>query len=123
MQSDSDHCLFVKPGDANIIILIWVDDIVIASSNIDYVNFIKRELSSNFSMKDFGVISNFLGIEFIFEFDHIKMCQIKYTEKILNRFNMKDCHPKCLPCDANTAKIDLRIILHYWLIRLYIRKL
>ena len=52
-------------------------------------------------MKDIGVLSNFLGMEFSFTQDCIFMTQTKYCLKILDKFNMSDCKPKSLPCDAS----------------------
>ena len=56
-------------------------------------------------MKDFGVIKEFLGIQFQFENDCVKLHQKKYIEKILNKFNMMDCNLKALPFDPSFFKI------------------
>ena len=91
------------------IIIVWVDDLIIASSSIKYINFVKNALCSKFHMKDFGKISNFLGIEFELNVGHIKMHQSSFIEKILIKFKMSDSNPKLIPCDPSTIKIDSNV--------------
>lgn len=51
----SDPCVFVDNTDrTETIILVYVDDIIIASSNLGRVNVIKAELSKKFKIKDLG---------------------------------------------------------------------
>ena len=50
-----------------------------------------------FKMKDLGVLSWILGIQFKCENDCIEMSQSKFVEKIMERFNMSDCRPKAVP--------------------------
>ena len=33
------------------------------------------------------------------------MVQSRYIEKLLNRFDMKDCKPKSTPCDLSVSKV------------------
>ena len=55
-------------------------------------------------MKDMGTLSWFLGIEFSFAHGNIIMNQNRYCLKILDRFNMNECKPKSIPCDASVNK-------------------
>ena len=106
-QSSADNCIFVKnENGVKIIILVWVDDILVSSTNIDCINDIKNALSLKFKMKDFGSIGDFLGIQFENHDQFIKMHQGKFIDKLLLRFNMGDCYTKQLPCDINGTKID-----------------
>ena len=57
-------------------------------------------------MKDLGVLSLFLGIEFSVSEGFIKMKQKKYIDKILTRFGMVECNPKTVPCDVNITSVD-----------------
>lgn len=60
-----DHCIYSKQIDNNIIIvLIWVDDLIVASDNMDLMNQFKEGMKRQFQMKDLGRISLFLGIDF-----------------------------------------------------------
>ena len=104
-QSFADPCLYTKfEGDSIIIILFWVDDIIIAANNLDILNSVKGKFKNNFKMKDMGVLSNFLGIQFSFANGNITMSQKKYSLKVLDKFNMSECKPKSIPCDASVNK-------------------
>ena len=59
-----------------------------------------------FKMKDLGVLSRFLGIQFKCENDCIEMSQSKFVEKILERFNMSDCKPNAVPCELGANKAN-----------------
>ena len=105
-MSLADSCVYSKKvGNLKIIIIFWVDDIIIACSNEQLLNDTKRSLCQNFRMKDFGKLSWFLGIEFKQDSEKFVMVQTRYIEKLLNRFNMKDCKPKATPCDLCVSKV------------------
>ena len=107
VQSTSDYCVYTrKKGGSKVILIVWVDDIVVAGSTIECANEVKSMLSKRFNMKDFGSISNFLGIQFELEPDVIKMHQTNYAQKILEKFKMVECNAKSTPCDLSTVKID-----------------
>ena len=57
-------------------------------------------------MKDLKELSNFLGFQFdCSNKDHISMCQTKYIEKLLKKFQMIDCKPKSTPCDLSVITL------------------
>ena len=65
IQSTSDYCVYTrKRGESQVILIVWVDDIIVAGSTTEDANEVKSMLSKRFRMKDFGSISNFLGIQF-----------------------------------------------------------
>ena len=106
-QSHSDYCVYTKIHDGiKIIIIVWVDDLIIASSDLVSINNVKTELGNKFKMKDFSQISYFLGIDFEINNNNIKMHQSKCICKLLARFGMADCNKKLIPCDVNSPKID-----------------
>ena len=101
-QSKVDVCLFTKGDDDDVektIIVIWVDDIIIAASNENNLNETKDSLKKRFNMKDLGPISYFLGIQFKQTETSIEMSQSFYLQHILERFNMADCKPRTTPCE------------------------
>ena len=109
-QSQTDNCVYTKQSNGvKTIIIVWVDDLIIASSSLSCINVVKRALCDKFRMKDFGVISNFLGIEFEINDNYVKMHQSKFIEKLLVRFKMFDCNPKSIPCDVSTVNIDSNV--------------
>ncbi|CAL1354730.1 unnamed protein product [Linum trigynum] len=54
MKTTSDHCVFVKkfPDGDFIILLLYVDDMLIAGQNVSKINDLKKDLSKSFAMKD-----------------------------------------------------------------------
>ncbi|KAF2347817.1 Reverse transcriptase RNA-dependent DNA polymerase, partial [Trinorchestia longiramus] len=101
-------CVYVRESDSGkVIIIVWVDDLILASSNAVVLKEVKRLLSNKFKMKDLGPISCFLGIELVVKQDSIEMNQSKYVEKILSKFRMSDCNPKSIPCDPSANKLDV----------------
>jgi hypothetical protein len=63
-ENEEDNCIYVKFRSGKFIFLImYVDDILLTSSDVSLLLEIKRFLSSNFDMKDLGEASFVLGIE------------------------------------------------------------
>jgi len=88
------------PTGENAILLIWVDDIILAA-HTDSIKNLKASLSSKFKMKDFGTLSVFLGINFTQTEECITMSQAHYLENVLKIFNLSDCKPRSTPCEQN----------------------
>ena len=102
----SDHCVYKKQiGSESIIVIIWVDDLIIAASNSDLLNRFKNTMRSKFNMKDLGKISYFLGIQFDQKKDKITMNQKQYIIKMLERFGMSDCKPRSTPSEPREGGI------------------
>jgi hypothetical protein len=100
VRNPVDHCVYQKQtGEDIIIVVIWVDNLIIASSNTDKISQFKENMKSKFRMMDFGEISYFLGISFKQGNGVIKMNQKIYIQKILDRFGMSDCKPRTTPCE------------------------
>ena len=90
-ENDVDNCIYTKiKGGKFIILVLYVDDILLASSDKRMLHETKGFLSSNFDMKDLGEASYVLGIEI--HRDRTKgvlgLSQKAYIEKMLKRFNM-----------------------------------
>ena len=63
IRCQSDHCCYVKRfGGDFIILLLYVDDMLIARSSIQVVNNLKSQLSEHFAMKDLGKVKQILGM-------------------------------------------------------------
>lgn len=112
-QNPADHCVYAKETEGGkVIIIIWVDDLIIAASNDKIMKKVKEMLSAKFKMKDLGSLKHFLGIDFKQSDGCVKMSQEKYVNKILERFNMQNCKPRETPCDQkldyteNAVKMD-----------------
>ena len=58
-----DHILFIKiVGTKYVAVLVYVDDIIIASNNDEDVNFVKETLAAHFSLHDLGPLRYLLGL-------------------------------------------------------------
>ena len=105
-QSLADPCVYYKiTDDSVIIVIIWVDDIIIAASSNCTLNQVKHSFNQQFKMRDLGKLKWFLAIEFRCEKDCIEMTQTKYLKKILQKFKMDDCKPRATPCEMGVNKI------------------
>ena len=86
--------MYVKQNGKDVtILLVWVDDIIVASTTRSMLEEVKTMLSQRFEMKDMGVISRFLGIDCMVEDGKIIMNQEMYIRKVLERFNLMECKP------------------------------
>ena len=57
VQSKSNYSVFTRiKGGSIIIILVYVDDILIASNDVDAMNSFKKFLDSKFKLKDLGTL-------------------------------------------------------------------
>jgi histone deacetylase 1/2 len=69
--------------------LIYVDDIVVASSSEKAVDALLHDLGLDFALKDLGELHYFLGIEVKKVHDGIILSQEKYANDLLRRVNMQ----------------------------------
>ena len=88
----SDHCVYLKKQNdgSYIILLLYVDDMLVASSNMQEVNVLKRKLANSFAMNDLGAAKQILGMRITRDRKNCKLTlsQSEYIEKVLKRFNM-----------------------------------
>ncbi|CAL2240845.1 unnamed protein product [Prunus armeniaca] len=100
-----DECIYLKfHGRHYIFMLLYVDDILLASSNLSLLHDTKRMLSNYFEMSDLGEANFVLGIEISRDRERglLGLSQKGYIERILKRFNMKNC----TGCDVPFSKGD-----------------
>ena len=100
-QSRVDPCVYFRKSDdmCVAIIVVWVDDLIIGTREVELLNEIKGLLKSRFKMKDLGPLKYFLGIEFTQEKGSIKLSQSHYAKKLLSKFGMMDAKPRSTPCE------------------------
>nr|KYP56393.1 Retrovirus-related Pol polyprotein from transposon TNT 1-94 [Cajanus cajan]KYP56397.1 Retrovirus-related Pol polyprotein from transposon TNT 1-94 [Cajanus cajan] len=92
-ENTIDDCVYHKFSESKYIFLVlYVDDILLARSDIGLLHETKRFLANNFEMKDLGEVSFILGIKILRDHSHgiIRLSQESYIDKFLDRFNMKD---------------------------------
>ena len=106
-QNPADNCQYTKENqNEKVIVIVWVDDLIIAGNNEEVVKCVKRMLTERFKMKDLGRLNYFLGIDFSQSEGQVTMTQERYANKILSRFGMKDCKPRETPCESKLEFSD-----------------
>ena len=102
IQSKSDYSVFTIVMKGSIIILlVYVDDILIASNNVDAVNEFKLFLDNKFKLKDLGTLKYFLGLEVARTIEGFSLCQRKFILELLLDIGMLACRPSNVPMDQS----------------------
>lgn len=81
--------------------LIYVDDILVASSGHKETSALLRDLQKEFALKDLGDAHYFLGIEVKKTYDGLLLTQERYTTDILKRVGMLTCKPTNTPISTS----------------------
>ena len=92
-RCQADHCCYFKKFDNNfIILLLYVDDMLVAGSNMQEIVNLKQKLSKQFEMKDLGAAKQILGMRIKRDTNSrtLLLSQDKYIDKVLSRFNMQN---------------------------------
>ncbi|MCO5571219.1 hypothetical protein L7F22_024955 [Adiantum nelumboides] len=122
-RSQEDHCLYTRQlsNGSLIILILYVDDMLIAGKSKDEIANLKKSLSTHFAMKDLGDANHFLGMRIKRDRQRgiLKLSQEQYVHKVLERFSMqggntlstpmqpclKLSKDDCLKSDAEKAKM------------------
>ncbi|KAM2043175.1 hypothetical protein ACFXTI_036479 [Malus domestica] len=99
-ENKIDDCIYLKvSGSKFIFLVLYVDNILLASSDSNLLHTTKGMLTESFDMKDLGEAHFVLGIEI--ERDRskrmLRLSQKTYIDRILKRFNMEKCAGGELP--------------------------
>ena len=102
VQSKFDYSVFTRVQMGSIIILlVYVDDILIASNDVDAVSAFKQFLDNKFKLKDLGTMKFFLGLEVPRTTKGISFCQRKFTLELLSETGLLACKPSNVPMDQS----------------------
>ncbi|KAJ0555551.1 putative RNA-directed DNA polymerase [Helianthus annuus] len=102
-RCDNDHCCYIKKFKGSyIILLLYVDDMLIAGSDMSEIKKLKRQMSEEFEMKDFGAANQILGMSIFRNKDgSLTLSQEKYIEKVLEKFKLKDAKIRSTPLGSH----------------------
>jgi len=85
--SESDACLFFKRNEGRlIIILLYVDDLIIAADSRQDISDTVVELKKRFKIKELGNLSFYLGVKLERDKNSLKLSQEAYRLKVLEKF-------------------------------------
>ena len=115
MSSAYEPCLYVfYDGPLLLLIILYVEDLLIAGNNQKEIRRVKRELMKVFKMKDLDDVKEFLGIEIIRNrvSRTLRLTQSSYIDTILERFQMSDSNPTATPMvqSSNPTPDDSKVI-------------
>ncbi|XP_020229078.1 uncharacterized protein LOC109810105 [Cajanus cajan] len=101
-RSEADHSVFYRNSTVRCIYLIvYVDDIVLTSSDHHGISQIKQHLCHHFQTKDLGKLRYLLGIEVAQSKNGIVISQRKYALDILEETGLMSPKPIDTPMDPN----------------------
>jgi hypothetical protein len=96
--------LFYSDHTCTIYVLIYVDDIIVVSSDEQFMNKLVKKLNQQFPLTDLGYVHYFLTIEVTHTRKGLLMAQERYARDILQRANMTSCKVVST-CDRTTSKM------------------
>ncbi|KAG2017226.1 hypothetical protein CC2G_015300 [Coprinopsis cinerea AmutBmut pab1-1] len=105
-QLKSDYCCYIRYQDDDLtILLVWVDDIIAASTTDALNDQIESELAQHFEIKSLGQPSLILGLQIQQDDHYISLSQSHYIDTLLKRFGLENANPVSTPIDPN-VKLD-----------------
>lgn len=107
-QSETDKCLYIfKNGDETAYIIIHVDDLLIAGSELKIIQFIVKQIQREFEIKDLGEVKQFLGIDIIKEENgNYLIGQSMYIDKVVEAAGQRDAKVSSIPIDVGYDKLQ-----------------
>ena len=102
-QSQGDHTLFIKhsPEGKLTLLLVCVDDTIVAGDDEHEKQILKEKLAAQFEMNDLGKLKYFLRIEVAYSKKGIFISQRKYVIDLLKETSMINCKTTRVPIEQN----------------------
>ena len=90
--SSYDFSVFInKELMINIIIAVYINNLLICDNSMNLVDYVLKHLQSKFKMIDLGEVINYLGIEIDIITDFITVHQHGYIQSVLKHFHINEC--------------------------------
>ena len=87
--------------------ILYVDDILLAISDLGLLNETKKFLSNSFERKDMGEAYYVIGIEILRDRQDCKVCLKAYINKVFEKFIMDRCSTSPVPIKENETNLVL----------------
>jgi Reverse transcriptase (RNA-dependent DNA polymerase) len=111
-RTKADLCVYFKrlANEIFLILLLYVDDMLIAGQDAQMIDMLKKEMSKSFDMKDMGQARQILGMQIICDRKIMRLwlSQEKYIERVLERFNMQGAKKVSCPL-SNHLKLSKKL--------------
>ena len=105
--SNADPCIYYKSVKENdqvslMIVAVYVDDVILASNNLDILKQEKKKLGNEFKMVDQGEVNFILGMSIKRDREEgiLRIDQKAYLQSVLKRFGMDECKPVSSPMET-----------------------
>lgn len=101
----TDHYCYIKHFELSyIILLLYVDDMLIAKADMKEINRLQEKLSDKFEMKDLRAFKQILSMSFTKKRTtwSLQLPQEKYIVKVLKNFSLGDAKAKSLPLETQS---------------------
>jgi Reverse transcriptase (RNA-dependent DNA polymerase) len=104
VPSSADPSLFQYRKGANLVfLLVYVDDIILTGNNSSLLQQFTEFLDRQFTIKDFGALHFFLGIEVHTDTSGLTLTQSRYIYSLLERANLSGAKPISTPMATSSS--------------------
>jgi hypothetical protein len=102
-RSENKTTLYLKQNEDGIqmVISLYVDDMLVTESNVKLLAEFKREMQDVFELSDLGIMNYFFGMEIHQCNSGIFVSQRKYVVDILKKFKFESCKEVATPLTLN----------------------
>lgn len=86
LRCNVDHrCYFKKVSTSYIILLLYIDDVLVVGADLEKIKKLKKQLSSEFEIKDLGATKHILGIRINRDKRRgiLQLSHVEYIRKVL----------------------------------------
>jgi hypothetical protein len=105
VQSAFDPCLYFKLLGKHLSLLaVVVDDILLATTSLQYPNVFQKILGNKYKLKSLGRPSYMVGMQLGYLTNSLTVSQSRYIQDVAKRFDLSDCKPVNTPA-STTAKL------------------
>jgi hypothetical protein len=98
-KGPSEPAIYTRCRESQLIVGVYVDDMIITGAVSDDISEFKKEMASVFKMSDLGLLQYYLGIEMKQSTEGITLSQWAYARKILEKGGLVNCNPRLTPME------------------------
>ena len=102
-SSSSEPCIFMHNQNYNLMVGVYVDDLVVIGKKKDVIEF-KKEIAKKLKISDKGRLKFCLSMQVDWQKNgqQLKISQQKFVSELLEKMNMSNCKPRATPVATGT---------------------